>query len=235
MTSFNLKIPKHHFKTNRKIITTKLCVPRSLVIGHKPLAVSIDYGRIKQGNARVLLKTVMIRFSKENQWRCTNVAKLFNEGIMRRLVFHEKSAKQPSKHIKNKTELPYLLVETEEEIKKRQHRHADCKRPGKSRCCRESLKISFAEIGLGHVIIAPTHFDAYLCKGQCGTYSMHISDRVEILKRYNSNIRSKKNGDPVSFCCSATRTRSLPVMFQDRGSFKMKEIKDLIIESCGCV
>lgn len=51
---------------------------------------------------------------------------------------------------------------------RRDKRHANCQ-PGVNECCRESLYVSFAEIGWDDWIIMPPGYNAYFCKGSCAT------------------------------------------------------------------
>lgn len=68
---------------------------------------------------------------------------------------------------------PFLVIYTHSQQRKswthrRQKRSATC-RPGVNECCKESLYISFADIGWSDWIVKPERYDAYFCRGSCMT------------------------------------------------------------------
>lgn len=70
---------------------------------------------------------------------------------------------------------PFLVIYTHSQQKRslthrRQKRSTNCT-PGNNECCRESLYISFADIGWDDWIIKPEGYNAYFCRGSCLTAS----------------------------------------------------------------
>lgn len=68
---------------------------------------------------------------------------------------------------------PYLVINTHSQNRmvqqRRRHvRQTNCT-PGLNECCRESLYVSFEEIGWNDWIIRPAGYNAYFCKGSCST------------------------------------------------------------------
>lgn len=62
---------------------------------------------------------------------------------------------------------PFIVIDTiPQRTLTRRRRNINCG-PGSSECCRDSLYISFAEIGWGDWIISPKGFHAYFCRGSC--------------------------------------------------------------------
>lgn len=65
---------------------------------------------------------------------------------------------------------PFLVIYTHSRSRKSVHRRPKrsltCE-AGVNECCRESLYISFAEIGWDNWIIKPEGYNAYFCKGSC--------------------------------------------------------------------
>lgn len=65
---------------------------------------------------------------------------------------------------------PFLVIYTHSQgrrsTNRRQQRAVDCS-PGVKECCRESIYISFAEIGWDDWILEPAGYNAYFCKGSC--------------------------------------------------------------------
>ena len=67
---------------------------------------------------------------------------------------------------------PFLVVYMHSQSKNphrpREKRQVNCE-AGINECCKESLYISFAEIGWDDWIVQPTGYHAYFCKGSCDT------------------------------------------------------------------
>lgn len=69
---------------------------------------------------------------------------------------------------------PFLIIYTHSQARRmsphrRQKRsYVDCS-TGVQECCRESLYVSFAEIGWDDWILQPAGYNAYFCKGSCST------------------------------------------------------------------
>lgn len=93
---------------------------------------------------------------------------------------------------------PFLVIYTHTQRRslryRRTKRHSTTKCSSDSKeCCRESLYISFAEIGWGDWIIQPPGYNAYFCKGSCPTvasltisgsqhnYILHVNDIVNLV------------------------------------------------------
>eukprot|EP00795_Rhopilema_esculentum_P004355 gene4355-20575_t len=128
--------------------------------------------------------------------------------------------------------LPVLHIQA---IRKpRRKRGIDCGTGSQRRCCRAPLKISFKDIGYANIILAPASFDAYVCTGQCGTFSRHTSTRVNVVKDYNSFRNRNEKSGLVKFCCTATKTSALTVLLKDGKFVFSKKISGMVIEECSC-
>ncbi|KAG8239780.1 hypothetical protein J437_LFUL019323 [Ladona fulva] len=86
---------------------------------------------------------------------------------------------------------PFLVINTNSNSAKRPQRNINCA-PGLTECCRESLYISFAEIGWDDWILQPPGYHAYFCKGSCSVASSitqsgsHYSSIMQVINLYFS-------------------------------------------------
>lgn len=84
---------------------------------------------------------------------------------------------------------PFIVVYTHSHSKsrethRRRKRSVNCNM-GLNECCRESLYVSFADMGWDDWIIKPEGYNAYFCKGSCTTPSaitLSASDHNSILQ-----------------------------------------------------
>lgn len=89
---------------------------------------------------------------------------------------------------------PFIVVYTKSNKKRpathRRRKRSDNCNLGLNECCRESLYVSFADIGWDDWIIKPEGYNAYFCKGSCTTPSalaLSASDHSSILQVRRQN------------------------------------------------
>ncbi|KAF5287240.1 hypothetical protein FQR65_LT12284 [Abscondita terminalis] len=138
---------------------------------------------------------------------------------------------------------PFLVIYTHSQQKRmsyrRVKRHFNCL-PYVKDCCRQSLYVSFAEIGWDDWIIHPTGYNAYFCKGSCTTAAsvtlsatQHSSIIRKILNGSNRNSVRKLELTP---CCAATQFQPLQLLYMDNNkTITSKILTNMIVEACGCM
>ncbi|EEB10320.1 Growth/differentiation factor 8 precursor, putative [Pediculus humanus corporis] len=122
-----------------------------------------------------------------------------------------------------KTEkLPFLVINTENNKKKRRpKRNVNCM-PGISECCREKLYISFVDIGWNEWIIQPRGYDAYFCRGSCSnaaSLTLSGGKKVELVP-----------------CCTATHLSPIQLIYMDNNeTITQKTLPNMVVDACGCM
>eukprot|EP00794_Sanderia_malayensis_P008166 gene8166-9039_t len=239
---FEFSIPKHFFSARQSITSASFCLPTNVMQNKQMASASIS---VKVKGVRIYhSKIAATKFEwkqGDKGWACFSALKHLNAISFMILLLHRRRSQDTvnielhvagSRTNKLAHEIPRLSIETlKVGAKVRRQRNADCQGGAKSNCCRQPLVINFRDIGLDHIIMEPRTFNAYVCSGTCGTHSMHTSDRVDIINRYNRKSRGNKK---VNFHCSATKSSSLSVILKVGNSFKMTSIKGMIVDSCGC-
>uniref|UniRef100_A0A0K8WLJ5 Inhibin beta A chain n=1 Tax=Bactrocera latifrons TaxID=174628 RepID=A0A0K8WLJ5_BACLA len=135
---------------------------------------------------------------------------------------------------------PFIMVDTRNRRRaSRQKRGINCT-DGVTECCREKLYISFDEIGWGDWIIQPRGYDAYFCRGTCGSVASvaqsatHHSAFLQKIALSRSNSRGGKPLELVP-CCTAKQYSPLKLVFMDsNNTATQKTFPNMVIESCGC-
>ncbi|BES90498.1 TGFB [Nesidiocoris tenuis] len=118
---------------------------------------------------------------------------------------------------------------------KREKRNLNCGKET-TECCRESLQVSFKDIGWDDWIIQPTDYNAYYCRGTCAnaaTISLSKAPYHTVVRKYN--LIPHKHMDVVP-CCTPARLSPLQIIYKDQNNtFLQRIIQDLTVESCGCM
>ncbi|KRT78496.1 hypothetical protein AMK59_7013 [Oryctes borbonicus] len=138
---------------------------------------------------------------------------------------------------------PFLIIytHTQNRVERghRRKRNVNCE-PGNNECCRESLYISFADIGWSDWIIHPPGYNAYFCKGSCATAaSLTLTGSQHnfvIQKIMFGNKRKKAAKLELKPCCAPTRYRNLQLLYMNNNkTLTTKILTNMIVESCGCM
>ncbi len=132
---------------------------------------------------------------------------------------------------------PFLLIETSERkpmnARKRRSLSVDCI-PGYDKCCRQSLYVSFKEIGWHDWIIEPAGFDVNFCEGRCTGSSVLAAKSHGFVKKELMS-RLKKN-NVLSVCCVPTKFGVLTLLHFDEDGFIFKTtLKNMVVQECGCL
>ncbi|XP_065069162.1 uncharacterized protein LOC135694382 [Rhopilema esculentum] len=237
-TILRFKVPAKYFENENKVKWAALCLPRRFAATTIPGCLTVSSGKFIR---RRTTFNVQRTYNNEKGWPCYNMIKAFHQKfpidgtLLQRLHLRHAFLKltlQQSTPNMQKDILPVLHIQA---IRKpRRKRGIDCGTGSQRRCCRAPLKISFKDIGYANIILAPASFDAYVCTGQCGTFSRHTSTRVNVVKDYNSFRNRNEKSGLVKFCCTATKTSALTVLLKDGKFVFSKKISGMVIEECSC-
>ncbi|CAG9816776.1 unnamed protein product [Phaedon cochleariae] len=139
---------------------------------------------------------------------------------------------------------PFLVIYTHSQQRRsythrRQKRSSNCGE-GINECCRESLYISFADIGWDDWIIQPEGYNAYFCRGSCTTaaaMTLSASEHNSILQKVMYG-KGRRREIPPEFtpCCAANRFQPLQLVFRDTNkTVTTKLLTNMIVDTCGCM
>ncbi|KAF7268463.1 growth/differentiation factor 8-like [Rhynchophorus ferrugineus] len=138
---------------------------------------------------------------------------------------------------------PFLIIYTHSQpkrtmIHRRPKRSLDCS-VSKNECCRESLNISFADIGWDDWIIRPKYYNAYFCRGSCTT-PMAIMNAAtthsSILQKVMTRGGLRGSRPELTPCCAATQFQPLQLAYLNGNkTVTTKVLSNMIVETCGCM
>ncbi|XP_028139715.1 growth/differentiation factor 8 [Diabrotica virgifera virgifera] len=139
---------------------------------------------------------------------------------------------------------PFLVIYTHSQQRRamthrRQKRYTNCD-SGITECCRESLYISFTDIGWNDWIIKPEGYNAYFCKGSCTTaaaMTLSASQHNSILQKVMKGHEKRRTAGPeITPCCAAKQFQPLQLVYMDSNkTLTTKLLSNMIVESCGCM
>ncbi|KAJ8923596.1 hypothetical protein NQ315_010175 [Exocentrus adspersus] len=139
---------------------------------------------------------------------------------------------------------PFLVIYTHSQQRRslthrRQKRSSNCG-PGMNECCRESLYISFADIGWDDWIIKPEGYNAYFCRGSCITASamtLSATQHNSILQKVMYGQNRRRGARPeLTPCCAATQFQPLQLVYMHSNkTLTTKLLSNMIVETCGCM
>ncbi|XP_051943958.1 inhibin beta A chain-like [Hippocampus zosterae] len=135
---------------------------------------------------------------------------------------------------------PFLMVALragEEAARRRTARSLEC--DGKTRtCCKQQFYVSFQDIGWSDWIIAPSGYHANYCEGDCPNHMASVggsalSFHTAVINQYR--MRGSGPFQNVKSCCVPTRLRAMSMLyFDDEQMIVKKDIRDMIVDQCGC-
>eukprot|EP00794_Sanderia_malayensis_P008048 gene8048-8911_t len=132
---------------------------------------------------------------------------------------------------------PFLLIDISDmkksNTRKRRSNSVDCI-PGYDKCCRQSLYVSFKEIGWHDWIIEPAGFDVNFCEGRCTGSSVMGAKTHGFVKKELMSRKMKK--ELLSVCCVPTKFGMLTLLHFDADGFVFKRtLKNMVVKECGCL
>ncbi|CAG7834448.1 unnamed protein product [Allacma fusca] len=128
------------------------------------------------------------------------------------------------------------FADGETEAKERRlgkRRAKDCAelKHGKS-CCRKKLQVSFEELKITEVILAPSNFDMDYCDGRCSARRLPYASNHAIFQHM-----ILKKGRGTKLCCSPTKLTEVDVIQRDplrHDQLKVTVIHNAKVVECGC-
>ncbi|KAG5860816.1 hypothetical protein JTB14_038117 [Gonioctena quinquepunctata] len=139
---------------------------------------------------------------------------------------------------------PFLVIYTHSQQRRslthrRSRRSSNCG-PGINECCRESLYISFVEIGWDDWIIQPKGYNAHFCRGSCMTASsitLSATQHNSMLQKVMYSETRRHGARPeLTPCCAATQFQPLQLVYMDSNkTVTTKLLSNMIVETCGCM
>ncbi|XP_037562415.1 inhibin beta chain [Dermacentor silvarum] len=131
---------------------------------------------------------------------------------------------------------PFLAVATEALVSRRRGRRftITCGE-GVTQCCKQSLYVSFEDLGWDDWIIAPKGYFANYCMGECAgrprTPDMFRYFHAHVLEEY----RLRNPYASVSPCCAPTKLSPMSLIYFDRDHNIIKsDLPKMIVDECGC-
>lgn len=99
-------------------------------------------------------------------------------------------------------------------------------------CCRYPLIVDFEEFKWDFVI-APLHYDAYYCAGECRNEGLSQSGHAAVVQQVSaSSIIGGSNPGP---CCTPARMSSLTMLYFDHNlRVQLTTLPKMKVERCGC-
>ncbi|XP_051163685.1 protein 60A-like [Leptopilina boulardi] len=102
-------------------------------------------------------------------------------------------------------------------------------------CRKETLYVSFRDLSLDNIIIAPKGYDAFYCNGPCNyplNFNMNATNHAII----QSFINLKYPDRAPKPCCAPSKTSTIHVIFRtSEDTLVIKKREDMTVDSCGCL
>uniref|UniRef100_A0A087Y0D2 Inhibin subunit beta Aa n=1 Tax=Poecilia formosa TaxID=48698 RepID=A0A087Y0D2_POEFO len=133
---------------------------------------------------------------------------------------------------------PFLMaVVRQGDARRRRKRGLEC--DGKVRvCCKRQFYVNFKDIGWSDWIIAPSGYHANYCEGECPSHVASIAGSTlsfhsTVISHYR--MRGYTPFQNLRSCCVPTRLRAMSMLYyNEEQKIIKKDIKDMIVEECGC-
>ncbi|GLV43047.1 dawdle [Carabus blaptoides fortunei] len=134
---------------------------------------------------------------------------------------------------------PFLVIYTYSQSRRRPQRrikrNLNCV-PGMNECCRESLYVSFKDIGWNDWILHPPGYNAFFCRGSCtatASVTLSASYHNTIMQKmmYGSNRKLE-----LVPCCAPTHYQKLELLFlKDNKTLTTQMLPNMVVDTCGCM
>ncbi|RWS18003.1 Inhibin beta B chain-like protein [Dinothrombium tinctorium] len=130
---------------------------------------------------------------------------------------------------------PFLVIGTKPIVNHRSKRHIiNCDTRVKQ-CCKQSLYISFKELGWDDWIIAPKGYYANYCMGDCSAGRRTPDTFAHFHSHVIDEYRNKNPYASISPCCAPTRLSAMSLIYFDPEYNIIKaDLPKMIVEDCGC-
>ncbi|XP_076309434.1 growth/differentiation factor 8-like isoform X1 [Tachypleus tridentatus] len=106
-----------------------------------------------------------------------------------------------------------------------------------TQCCRDSLHVSFSELGWQDFIIYPAGYDSYYCRGSClEDVSLAHYHHTTVVYRYLTRLHPSNKPPQLRLCCSPSRLSSITLLVATHNdTIVQMEIPNAVVEECECI
>ena len=103
-------------------------------------------------------------------------------------------------------------------------------KPPRANCCLRELYIDFKKDLNWGWVVSPNGYKANFCAGACPYMYSGDTMHYNILYMHRMN---NPNASP-SPCCTPKEYAPLTLMYQKEGKYRIRQLTDLLVVSCGC-
>lgn len=129
---------------------------------------------------------------------------------------------------------PFVVIATQTKISRRSRRHTLTCDSTTNQCCKQSLYVSFKELGWDDWIIAPKGYYANYCVGDCSkrrTPDTYVYFHSHVIEEY----RNKNPYASITPCCAPTKLSAISLIYFDPDLNIIKaDLPKMVVEECGC-
>ena len=146
----------------------------------------------------------------------------------------EHNKRHVMKRHKKENYRPFIVIMTKPKSVRRTRRHALTCDTFTSQCCKQSLFVSFKELGWDDWIIAPRGYYANYCVGDCSkrrTPDTYVNFHSHVIEEY----RNKNPYASITPCCAPIKLSSISLIYFDPDLNIIKaDLPKMVVDECGC-